>query len=319
MKSFSFSLSSSFESARRIGVFSAAACILLVLLTYLFPVPSFGAVGVAATPPGASSDLSRKDLETLIRRMEDPGQRAALIGQLKLLLKAQAAESPKEPPASPINHMYASLVHRLDKTLAASFRSFQKLPGKIRGLANKWRTSPAKDTLIWDLARLVFAIAAALILLMGFRRAVSRLLPSAPEAAGGVDWPRRVGVALRKWIERALPPGVLLVAGSLFVILFGLGRAEEALLLIFLWSIFLERTITGAVRALLSPEGPSVRLLPVSDEAAGYISLWSRRFVMMGVWGEALARAADVLELGPDAVGALSGLYRLILLLEDQL
>ncbi len=300
MKSFSPSFFFA-HYVRRKGAFLATACVILVLFASVFHASSFGATGGVKPAPGIPSDLSQKDIKNLIQRLEDPAQRAALIGQLKLLLKAQEASSSKEKPAAfPINHMYAGFVQQLDKTLAANLRSFQKFPGKIRELAGKWEAASAKENLAWDLARLVLALAVALLLLVGLRRAANRFLPGAPEEGNGVPWPKRLGMALRRWIELALPPGVLLLAGSLFVILFGLGRCA----------------IVGGARALLSPEQPPLRLFPVSDEVAGYITLWSRRLVRVGVWGEALARAADVLGLGPDAVGTLSGLYRLILLLQ---
>jgi len=88
------------------------------------------------------------------------------------------------------------------------------------------------------------------------------------------------------------------------------------LLLIFLWALFLQRLVLGGVTALLAPEGPSWRLLPASDGTAAYLSLWSQRFVLVWVWGEALAQAAEALALGADASALLSNLYRFILLLQ---
>ena len=46
-------------------------------------------------------------------------------------------------------------------------------------------------------------------------------------------------------------------------------------------------TMAGAVlaRFLFSPMEPGLRLVPLSDSTAAYLYIWSRRFIVVGVWG----------------------------------
>ncbi len=60
------------------------------------------------------------------------------------------------------------------------------------------------------------------------------------------------------------------------------------------------RIVTGAVRLLLAPTGPRLRLLPMGDIPAAHLLLWAQRIAAIGIAGGAVAE-----------VGVFFGLYRL--------
>jgi small conductance mechanosensitive channel len=53
-------------------------------------------------------------------------------------------------------------------------------------------------------------------------------------------------------------------------------------------------TMAGAVlaRLLFSPLVPRLRLLPLSDSTAAYLYIWTRRFIVVGVWGYVFLQTA---------------------------
>ncbi len=279
--------------------------------------PVAGASIAGPSKAGApETSASKENLRALIEKIESPEGRAAFLADLRLLLKTLETDKKEtESGASSINHVYAGLIQRLDDILSQSFQAFRGLPLKLKGVAGKWRNVTGDSSVLWGMARFLVAIFLALIFLVAARRVIRNHFPPAKQG-NGASLSECIGAAVRSWLERVLPSAVLLLAGSMIVILFGLGRIEEGLLLIFLWSIFLERAIMGMIRAIFAPFRPEFRIFPVSDNTSGLITVWGRRFVLVAVWGEAIAQGAQVLTLGPEAVIALTNIYRLIILLQ---
>jgi len=293
--------------------------VLLLLCTFISPLPGFGALtpspgGVAEKP--VSEEASKEEVRALIQKIENPTKRKTLLKELRLLLRSMDADNAgSQAELSSINHIYAGLIQRLEDSLTRSFRAFGGLPQKIRRIGARWQSMYNEGSVFSGIIRFVAAISLALFFWVGVRRVVRRYLPPA-NGEGTPSLQEKISSAFRHWLERSLPPAVFLLAGSLFVIFFGLGRMEESLLLIVLWSLFLERALVGAIRAFLAPVRPTLRIIPLTDEISGLISLWGRRFVIVAIWGGAIAQAAKVLELGPETAAGLTNAYRLILLLQ---
>ena len=286
-----------------------------LLLSLLAPPFSAFAAAPADAAPTEAAKSSPEEIKALIEKIENPGKRAALLSDLKILLQAIGNKGGKEALPPIYKHFYAGLIQKLDAALSRSFGAFRNLPQKIEEIGGHLGTMSWEGPAPWGFVRLAVAIALSLLLLLAARRAIA-LYPPLKADEGAAALGQRVGAAVRFWLESALPPAVLLLAGSLLVILFGLGRIEENLLLIFLWSLFLERALVAATRALLSPISPTMRMFPLPDDVAGLGSIWARRFIEVAVWGEAIAQAATALGLGPDAETTITNAYRLVILLQ---
>ncbi|MBI3129018.1 MAG: mechanosensitive ion channel [Candidatus Tectomicrobia bacterium] len=277
-----------------------------------------GALAAPASSPPAEG-IQRQEIESLIRRIENPKEREALVRQLRLLLGAQRGEAPPAPPkedTSSFDHFFAETVQRLNQTVRETLASFEMVPEKLARIPERWEEAFSRHGGLQAGLRFLVALAAALAFLAAARFLLRRLLPKPSGDGTGHGWFFRVLAALREWLERVLPAGALLAGGSLLVVLLGLGRTEEGLLLIFLWAVFLQLFLQGAVAAFLAPERPGWRPVPVEDETAVYFSLWSNRFILVGVWGEALAQVCRALDLGPELPLLVSHAYRFILLLQ---
>ncbi|MBT4429067.1 MAG: mechanosensitive ion channel [Nitrospinaceae bacterium] len=290
-----------------------------ILLTLLLPLTSHiapvGAAPVEATPAGAVKS-SPEEIKALIEKIESPEKRAGLLSDLKILLQAIEDKKRGTEATSPVyKHFYAGLIQKIDDALSRSFGAFRNLPQKIDEIGGHLSTVAGEGPALWGFVRLAVAIALSLLLLLALRRASTLYLPHKTDDSTA-DLGPRIGIAVKFWLERAVPPAILLLAGSLLVILFGLGQVEENLLLIFLWSLFLERSLVAATRALLSPARPKMRIFPLADDVAGLCSIWVRRFIEVAVWGEAIAQTAGALGLGPDAETTLTIAYRFVIVLQ---
>ncbi|MGE4372417.1 MAG: mechanosensitive ion channel domain-containing protein [Xanthobacter sp.] len=75
----------------------------------------------------------------------------------------------------------------------------------------------------------------------------------------------------------------------------------------------LDRVVIAASRAVLAPDMPRLRLLPLHDEGAAYCFLWARRFAHTFIYGYFLLRAAWLLGLSTPAFNVMLDLLAFIL------
>ncbi|MBP0445448.1 mechanosensitive ion channel, partial [Roseomonas sp. SSH11] len=122
-------------------------------------------------------------------------------------------------------------------------------------------------------------------------RARDRLDAHAPEREDLWSWFRRIPYVLARLLLDLLP------VGAFAVISYGLIRAVEPLpttelvLLLANNAYIAIRAVMVTSRMLFSPNSAHLRLVPLHDETAAYITVWLRRVVAVLVVGWALAEA----------------------------
>ena len=129
---------------------------------------AFPLMAAAAPAPAKEGSPSRQEGEALIRRIESPAEREALVRQLKLLLEAQ--KGPSASPAgapSALNSFFAEMMRALGETLRGGLASSPFWRGDLRALLRFLTKALALTALI---------LAAALILVRLIRRGAARLL-----------------------------------------------------------------------------------------------------------------------------------------------
>jgi len=299
-------------------IFSLLLSVLFLFCTLISPLSGYGAF---SPNPGDMIEkttrerASKEEVKALIQKIKDPTKRKMLLRELNTLLRAMEADSIGfRTKTSPTSQIYSGFIKKLDKSFSRSFEAFRSLPIKFWGIAGRWKKVRWEGSTIWSLLRFMVSIAFSLMFLVCIRRMTRRYLP--PTNKEMTSLKDRLAAGGRRWFEIGLPSASLLIVGSLIVIFFNLGKMEENLLLIVLWSIFIEKALVGAVRAFLAPVRPNQRVIPITNELSGLISLWGRRFIVVAIWGEALAQSANELGLGPESVSWLTNAYRLILLLQ---
>ncbi len=206
-------------------------------------------------------------------------------------------------------------------------------------------TNPLGQAILWDVGwRLALAVAAGAFAYWFLRRALRGLtrrldraaaalapVPIDPEAkaeSGDVEGATvavgQIGtliqtllLALRRFGLALLPLLGLLAAGHLVVILVGgpqsSGLATEAVL----GATVLTMSLQKAMRIVLAPREPRLRLVALDDRTAIYAMRWSHRLIVVAVGGYTIAEVGALLGLsdpGHDAALRATGLVLTICL-----
>jgi small-conductance mechanosensitive channel len=254
----------------------------ILIFAVLLVVPSFGQEilpGQSGTVPEAAA--SEAAVDDLIRILEDDAARAALIEQLRQAAPDATAEEPVEQNLS-IAWQLAEYTRSVAEGASASLRSIGQAFGNLQHVFSGSMSADA------DALR-SFAINIGFLMLALFGGFF--LLRLAANAIG-----RKIAV---RTVERGISAraiGVLalaLVDAGSIVLAWGLGYAlalnfgtlpngqmgtNQSLLLN---AFLVVELIKLAVRLVLVPRFPALRLLPVTDGNAAYWSFWSARIISL--------------------------------------
>ena len=219
---------------------------------------------------------------------------------------APAAAAPAEAPAEAgilaPNTLGAQLLMGASQRLAALSDQIVAGANAVTDLPNivSWASGVARDPVTqarvldasWKLALLfgmgLLAEWAVWRLLARWR---DRLDTLAPERANLWTWLRRIPYVLARLVLDLLP------VGAFAIISYGLIRAvqplptTELVLLLANNAYIAIRAVMLASRMLFSPNSSHLRLVPMQDETAAYITIWLRRIVAVLVVGWAVAEA----------------------------
>lgn len=275
-------------------------------------------VGAAQSPllpappaPATGAPAARADLDELIRTLEDPAARDALVARLKSLTAAA-------PPAAELG-TFASLAAGLnaaaERRLATAGDVFAGVVGSVRQvpILARW----VRLQLAEPISRGVWATVA---------------LETGTAVLAGLLASLAARVPLRRWRERvaALPPeagrGARTRASSahLAVDLSALAVFLAVTSAVLAWTdttplaarvaadvllaIGIVRGLTALSRALLAPADPRRRLPPLADDAARDSQHWLTTVLGLGVYGYFALQAGARLGLPPTVQGFLNDL-----------
>jgi small-conductance mechanosensitive channel len=273
-----------------------------------------------APAPAAAAPLPAAEAERLLRLLQDDARRAELIRTLQGLSAAGGgAAAPAEPaPATPPaaseaapavppdilapNTLGAQLLQGASQRLSAlsdqlvvTVQAIADLPSLVA-----WASSMARDPVtqyrVLDASwKLLLVLGLGLLAEGATVRALARARDSldsrAPENGKFLSWLRRVPLVVARLGLDLLP------IGAFAIISYGLIGAvqplptTELVMLTVNNAYMVSRAVMVASRMLLSPASPMLRLLPVADETAAYITIWLRRITVVLVVAYASAEA----------------------------
>lgn len=309
---------------------------LLLLFLFLAP-PALAAGTVAATGGGTVTvepALNRATLTHLLAVLRDPAQRNAFIATLAAMEQALAVKvEPAKPAAiqSPIPLQLNSLGATFLTGIATLPRRLLDEAGVMFGVVAKlklvgyWVAALVTDAWLRNLfltalGKLALVMAVGTTLEWGVRRALARPRAAISRKASEIVSEGRRGREKEAERKRRIEPFLLLrrvpfVLGRLaldltpvlaFAVLANAAtasalvteRVSRLMLLVVIDYYVAYRIVLAAVRFLVSPDTPALRLVHVSTATATYIVRWVQRIVV-------------VIGLGYAAIeiGALFGLY----------
>jgi|AGTN01.2.fsa_nt_gi Small-conductance mechanosensitive channel len=261
------------------------------LLALFLAVPAF-----AQEPAPASGGAVRiEDVRRLVDTLENDAERQKLVGQLRGLLEAEKAARPAELEDGVLDGISASLQALGDSVLdaAAALQDMPRLADRLGGSLRDPAVRQLWGDTLWKLAALVLAgIAADRLLGWMLRRPERMMVP--PESASVL---MRLPFGLLRALVRLVP--VAGFAGAAYGVLSVLalnGNARIAALMV-VTAYASVRALMVAVRLVVAPRTPGLRLIPVGDETAEYLLIWARRLAGVAMFGVFAIEAAGLLGL----------------------
>lgn len=271
------------------------------------PTPPPAAAGpMPAAPPSAAGPAAPP-----VAAGSAPGSAPAAAGAAPAgpapaqAANGQAPAQPAQPAAPEIlapNTLGAQLLQGasqrlsgLSEQLVVTVQAIADLPSVMR-----WMSSVARDPVtqrrVLDAAwKLVLVLGLGLLAEWATARALARtrdaLDARAPEEGEAFSRLRRVPLVVARLGLDLLP------IAAFAIVSYGLVGAvrplptTEVVLLTVNNAYMASRAVMVASRMLLSPASPMLRLLPVGDETAAYITVWLRRITVVLVFAYATAEA----------------------------
>lgn len=278
--------------------YSRLLVFLLVLVVAWVPAsPTLGAdhsAGIKSSGKEVSEiqQMSRPELEDLLKTLEDPSKREHLISQLRALLKIQdqisktEAKPPVPPPAAgaKVPTPYEKLSQWASDLPEHMLEKFHALPG----MASQVRQYLTKRESLESLAKMGSIILLTLLLALWLRhRLLRRLTRFLKRPEEEVTWWEKSRCVVAEMGMEVLSVLVLFIVVGVIAGLIGWQNKFSVLLIFLVTILSLYWLVLSLVQKLASPEEPGLRVLPCGDEMAGYIVIWARRLLLYGIFAYA--------------------------------
>lgn len=286
-------------------------------------------LALAAAPAGAQAPqpgtIAVKDLESLIKTLENETERKAFVKKLKDLLAAQQATAGKKPSAMD------GFIDRVVAQVRASGKALAEVAGMVTDLPKLWtwldgafESDRRRAMLIEGVWKTVLVLALGL-----FAQYLVRWL---------LRNPRKTVEDRRKdtFMIRAGYLAIRTLLDLLPVVAFGAiayaalpvtepSATASAVALSLIFGFLLARAILVVLRMVLAPRAGSLRLPRMTDETAAYLYLWGRRFAHVIVYGyfglvalSALGLPAPVYEALLKLIGIVVTILAIVFILQNR-
>ncbi len=272
----------------------------------------------------AAQTAPAPDADALLRLLQDDARRAELIRALQGLSAASgtpaaappaaatpaapapapaaAPAAPEEPAILAPNTLGAQLLQgasqrlsALSEQLVVAVQTIADLPAMVSWLSAMAR-DPVTQFRIMDAAWKLFLVlglglVAEWLSVRLLKRARDALDSRAPAEGELFSWLRKIPLVIARLCLDLLPIGAFAIVSYGGIGLVQPLPTTELVMLTVNNAYMASRAVMVASRMLLSPASPMLRLLPVADETAAYITVWLRRITFVLVVGYATAEA----------------------------
>jgi hypothetical protein len=147
------------------------------------------------------------------------------------------------------------------------------------------------DALQWLLLLFGTGLLAEWLTRRALRGWLDRLDALAPENGSAWTWVRRVPLVLARLVLDLIPVAAFAVISYGLIGIVRPLPTTELVLLVANNSYMALRAVMALSRVVFSPASTHLRLMPVSDETAAYVTVWVRRIAVVAIAGFAVAEA----------------------------
>jgi small conductance mechanosensitive channel len=274
---------------RHIATF--AAVLLLTLTVGLSP-----ALAADQAKPEADA-VSAKEVERLIKTLEDDQARSKLIGDLKALRVAQKRREDAETGlASKALGAVTNRIEALGEQILEASNALTDAPKLVRWVNDQLGNPVHRARWLEVIGKLVGLLAAGLAL----ERIVVLMLKRPRERIAARQttsrWARVPLLLGWSLLEAAPLLGFVVAVYGFTPLLTMKGDAPKAARLL-VGAYVTARLSLMAARIILLPKLGGLRLLPLDEETARYLYIWARRLVGVSMYGWVILAAARLLGL----------------------
>jgi small-conductance mechanosensitive channel len=259
------------------------------------PVPKSTPSEDQSAPPNAS----REDLQNMLETLRDPAKRDELAKQIETMLQVQQAGAPPEEEQGIGARMlggFSAVFQRVTDFMEELGRSFGSSGHLLTWLELQGSDLTLRAMWIEIGEDLALSLGAGLLVAYIINLAVKAGRKRLAKRAGDRLF-RRFRFATVRFVLELLP---IIAFGFVALVLATwaapIANARLALLAIINATLI---SMAGAViaRFLFSPFEPGLRFIPLTDATAVYLHIWTRRMIVVGVWGYILLQTALLLGL----------------------
>jgi len=237
------------------------------------------------------------DLKSLLSTLENEGKRTELIKDLRALIAMREKEAGNgEMAESALLTFLDQSVERLGVQLSEVGAVIRRIPEDFADTGSRLRQARIDTPWVVNLLKLAGVLVVGYLgqLLTGRALARMRQKLAEPPVRGVV---LRLARLLARTVVDVVPIAVF--AGIAYAVMpfLDLPRGFRIATLDLANAHILTCLVMAAVRMALAPEAPALRFLRLSDETAGYIYVWLRRFTALGLYGYVIAASLPLLGL----------------------
>ncbi len=241
--------------------------------------------------------VSAQEVERLIKTLEDDSARAKLVSQLKALRAAQKKmEDAETGLASKALAALTERIEALGEQLLDASNALTDAPKLADWLADQLGNPKHRARWLEVIGKLLGLLAAGLaverIVILALRRPAERVA-ARPASSRLARLPLLLAWSL---LELAPILGFLIAVYSFTPLLTMKGDAPKAARLL-IGAYVSARLALVFARIILLPKLGSLRLVPLDEETARYLYIWSRRLVGVSIYGWVGLAAASLLGL----------------------
>mgnify|MGYP000860159014 CR=1 FL=1 len=273
------------------GMIASLFASALSLLVVAFPATAQDRAPDRPPPAAVAGD----EIDRLVSTLEDDQARARLVEQLRALVEARRQVEAPEPADGLLEGLSTAIGEMGDDVLAAvgNLRDLPRLADWIAGQVADPQARHRWGVMLMHLG-LVLGAGALAERVAAFLLARTRRSAAPAEAAPLLV---RLPLAAMRALLDIVPVGAFAAAAYGVTTLLGLAGNVRVAAITVITAYAGVRVLVVLARMLAAPRTPTLRLLPVDDETAEYLVIWTRRLAGVCVFGYFIADAARLLGL----------------------
>ncbi len=283
---------------------------LILLYILMIPVAASPSDGSGAPRPKAEAS-STDELKSVVKLLENPGEREAFLKNLKSVIDARQITGQNDQ-RKPLQKREVLAVERIFLVFDSLSREFMDAArGAVSLISGIPRTLTETRAFLSDarnrqhLVRLIMDVLLSILIALILRSIIQRYMPRLEDNEERFRKKLKTGLAAS--VFHIIPYGALFVSLFFLFHIFPSHPRAHVLLITVCLILLIYRSILEGVRVLLAPDEPSLRLVAMNDENANYYWIWVRRMANYAVFYFILTNILYALRIPPTALDFIRG------------